>query len=158
MPAKMMSGKEVTESSLKSMGTLTVKLVNPGEEQTRYVSGSRIEATFLPTDGIKYTDTISYGINVAPANDYPVKATIAWKDNTAPTLKKGDAITPAMIDVKYEWKSNYTYAAGTAPVVTFNVIPSTVQEETTQNVWISFPAYPDVSITNNGQISLTVDK
>ncbi len=159
--AKMMSGKDVSETELKSAGTLTVKLVNPGEEQTRYVSGSRIEATYLPTGGIKYTDTISFGINVAPANDYPVEATIAWKDNTAPTLKKGEAISEDSITVTYKWKSSdYTYSAGTAPVVSYNVIPETVQEEAgaSQSVWIEFPAYPDVKVTNNGQLSFTVAK
>ena len=157
--AKMMSGKDVTETQLKSMGTLTYSLVNPGEDQTLYVAGSKIEGTFLPTDGIKYTDTVKFSVNVAPANDYPVSATLAWKDNTAPSdLKKGAAIGTGLFDIEYTWKSNYSYKEGKAPVVNFNVIPSTVQESDTQYVWVEFPAYPDVTITNNGTLSFTVAK
>ena len=157
--AKMMSGKDVSETQLKSMGTLTYGLVNPGDDQTLYVAGSKIEGTFLPTDGIKYTDTVKFSLNVAPANDYPVSATLAWKDNTAPSdLKKGATIGEGLLDITYRWKSNYSYAEGKAPIVDFNVIPSTVQEDETQYVWVEFPAYPDVKITNNGSLSFTVAK
>ena len=99
------------------------------------------------------------GDYVAPANDYPVSATLAWKDNTAPSdLKKGAAIGTGLFDIEYTWKSNYSYEEGKAPVVNFNVIPSTVQESDTQYVWVEFPAYPDVTITNNGTLSFTVAK
>ena len=174
--AKMKSGADATVPAISAgsngtatvtitdVGTISLTYSNNSDDVSMYLGGAKITGSFLPEDGIKYTDTINLAArNISITADVPATiSSIAWKDGEPDDLKQGARIDPALITFTTTWKSNHTYTGtdgDVAPTVTFSVIPTTVQEKAgeSQPVWISVPAsYGDVEITNNGQLSFTV--